>query len=242
MVRGKAACRSRNPPPQRSNPLAARIRRAAANAIPIWFVTKESWDEVRQALAAPAPRSPPPLALSRRRARCQLLPDAQGGLAAVVFGVESAGSRDRDPMLAGKLAGALPAGIYRFANATGRREPVGAGLSARALSLFALSRSPQGAAAPRRAGGDRRRAAREHRAGRSPSAAISSIRRPTTSAPTRWRARPSSSRKASAPAPKSSAATISSRAACRSFTRSGAPRRSRPASSISSGVAPTRPR
>ena len=55
----------------------------------------------------------------------------------MLFGVESAGSRDRDPMLAGKLAGALPAGIYRFAN-----EPGDANLSALAflLGLYRYSR------------------------------------------------------------------------------------------------------
>ncbi|MGA2792773.1 MAG: leucyl aminopeptidase family protein [Roseiarcus sp.] len=109
----------------------------AANAIPIWFAKKETWDEVRQALVAPAAAFAAAAGFEPTPGACQLLPDAQGGLAAVVFGLESADSRDRDPMLPGKLAGALPAGAYRFANA-----PEDASLAALAflLGLYRFSR------------------------------------------------------------------------------------------------------
>ncbi|MGO8800174.1 MAG: leucyl aminopeptidase family protein [Roseiarcus sp.] len=91
----------------------------APDAIPIWFATKESWDEVRQALAASAAAFAAATGFEPSPGAHQLLPDARGGLAAVVLGLDSAASRARDPMLPGKLAGILPAGVYRFANAPG---------------------------------------------------------------------------------------------------------------------------
>ena len=108
------------------------------NAIPIWFATKETWDEVGEAFAAPAVAFAAAAGFEPSPGACQLLPDAQGGLAAVVFGIESADAQDRDPMLPGKLAGALPAGTYRFANAPHDAKSCGARLSARALSIYAL--------------------------------------------------------------------------------------------------------
>ncbi len=44
-----------------------------------------------------------------------LLPDARGGLAGVLFGIEAEAAPDRDPLLVGKLATLLPAKLYRFA-------------------------------------------------------------------------------------------------------------------------------
>ncbi len=46
-----------------------------------------------------------------------ILPDADGGFAGVLFGLEGHAARFRDPFLPGKLAGVLPAAVYRFANA-----------------------------------------------------------------------------------------------------------------------------
>ena len=110
---------------------------SASDAIPIWFATKETWDEVRRAFAAPAAAFAAAVGFEPIPGACQLLPDAQGGLASVVFGLDSGDSRDRDPMLPGKLAGALPAGTYRFANA-----PEDASLAALAflLGLYRFSR------------------------------------------------------------------------------------------------------
>lgn len=47
-----------------------------------------------------------------------LVPDGEGRLAGVVFGVETDG-KPKNPFLAGKLAGVLPAGTYRFEGAVG---------------------------------------------------------------------------------------------------------------------------
>src|SRR5208282_2199949 len=49
--------------------------------------------------------------------RVQWLPDAEGGLAGVLFGLADKGAGGRDPMAPGALASALPEGAYRFANA-----------------------------------------------------------------------------------------------------------------------------
>ncbi|GLK77386.1 leucyl aminopeptidase [Methylopila jiangsuensis] len=46
-----------------------------------------------------------------------LTPDEKGGLAGVLFGVESDDARQINPFLAGRLVGALPAGTYRFEGA-----------------------------------------------------------------------------------------------------------------------------
>jgi len=85
-------------------------------AIPIWFVTMETWSQVRTSL--------PPQSLAFAKAcdfepnagRMIILPDASGGLGAVLFGIESEKQRSRDLFLPGRLASSLPSGVYRFAN------------------------------------------------------------------------------------------------------------------------------
>ena len=67
-----------------------------------------------------------------------LVPDDQGRLAGVVFGVEKDGAKNRNPFLAGKLAGALPAGTYRFEGAVAdvRLAALGFALSAYRFSRY----------------------------------------------------------------------------------------------------------
>jgi leucyl aminopeptidase len=98
-------------------PVPFKFAAANADAIPIWFANKESWSALRAALAAPAAAFADAAGFDASPGQCQLLPNALGAPAAVAFGVEAEGARDRDPMLPGRLAGLLPAGIYRFANA-----------------------------------------------------------------------------------------------------------------------------
>ncbi|RXF73389.1 leucyl aminopeptidase family protein [Hansschlegelia zhihuaiae] len=82
-------------------------------AIPVWFT--------------PAGDPPPDAARGGARpagfevaaGRHLLIPGADGTLAGVVFGVEGDKARVRNPFLAGKLVGALPAGSYRFEGAVG---------------------------------------------------------------------------------------------------------------------------
>jgi leucyl aminopeptidase len=96
--------------------LAARLTPEAADAVPIWFVSPENWDEVRGAIGETSARFAAACGFEPKPGRLQLLPDANGGLAGALFGQAGANAGDRDPLAPGKLATALPAGDWRFAN------------------------------------------------------------------------------------------------------------------------------
>jgi leucyl aminopeptidase len=110
-------------------------------AIPVHFVTKESWAAVRLALPRPAAAFADGCGFEPKAGRCLALPDAKGALCAALFGLESA-EASRDLLLPGKLATALPPGVYRFANA-----PYEASLAALAFLLasyrFTRYRTPE---------------------------------------------------------------------------------------------------
>ncbi len=79
--------------------------------IPIWFVAAgEELPEAARGWAAATGFEVGPGGVL-------LVPDETGGLKGVVFGIEGAKARSRNPFLAGKLAGALPAGAYRLEGA-----------------------------------------------------------------------------------------------------------------------------
>jgi leucyl aminopeptidase len=99
------------------NAMFARFAPPASPAIPVWFVTAETWDSVRQSIGEGAARFAAACGFEPKPGRLQYLPDAQGGLAGVLFGLAASGARGRDPLAPGKLATALPEGTYRFANA-----------------------------------------------------------------------------------------------------------------------------
>ena len=96
--------------------MAARLTPEATDAVPIWFVSPENWDEVRSAIGETSARFAAACGFEPKPGRLQLLPDASGGLAAALFGQAGANAGDHDPLAAGKLATALPAGDWRFAN------------------------------------------------------------------------------------------------------------------------------
>ncbi|HVI29403.1 leucyl aminopeptidase family protein [Hansschlegelia sp.] len=78
---------------------------------PVWFVAAgEELPEAARGWAAATGFEASP-------GGCLLVPDSAGGLKGVVFGTEGAKARSRNPFLAGKLAGALPAGAYRLEGA-----------------------------------------------------------------------------------------------------------------------------
>ena len=91
----------------------------AADAVPIHCITREAWPDMG-GLAGPG-LEPQPAAFARamgfegKPGQQALLPTPDGGLAAVLFGVEASSSRLFDPMLPGRLATLLPAGSYRYA-------------------------------------------------------------------------------------------------------------------------------
>jgi leucyl aminopeptidase len=81
---------------------------------PVWLVTGQTWSDVAGQL--------PPMAQGFAKAQgfegkagshC-LLPDADGGILGVAFGLNGTDARHDDPFLVGKLPTLLPEGVYRF--------------------------------------------------------------------------------------------------------------------------------
>src|SRR5580700_4424009 len=103
----------------------------AAPAIPITFATKATWDAISAGLPAPARQFALANGFNAKPGACLTLPAANGQIAQVVFGLEDATSKSRDPFRPGQSAGLLPSGVYRFANVA----PPDARLAALAFAL-----------------------------------------------------------------------------------------------------------
>jgi leucyl aminopeptidase len=86
-------------------------------SVPIWFVTADTYAQVREQLGAAARRFAETAKFEPKAGQFLLLPDPDGALSGVLFGLESANRPDKDRFLPGRLPGLLPAGTYRFANA-----------------------------------------------------------------------------------------------------------------------------
>lgn len=99
-------------------------------AIPITFVTKSSWDAVREALPPAQRQFATASAFAAKPGGYLALPAPDGAIAQILFGIEDDGARSRDLFRPGALPGLLPPGIYRFANA-----PHDARLAALAFAL-----------------------------------------------------------------------------------------------------------
>jgi leucyl aminopeptidase len=97
--------------------LSASFAPPSAAAIPIWFASPDNWEALRETIGASAVRFAAACGFEPKAGRVQWLPDAEGGLGGVLYGLADRGARGRDPMAPGKLAGVLPEGTYRFANA-----------------------------------------------------------------------------------------------------------------------------
>ena len=104
------------------------VARGSAAAIPIWFVTAQSYPEVRQRIGAEACAFADAAGFEPKAGRHLLLP-GKNGLGGVLFGLEGADDV-RDLFLPGRLPQHLPDGVYRFAN-----EPNDARLAALAFAL-----------------------------------------------------------------------------------------------------------
>jgi leucyl aminopeptidase len=85
-------------------------------AIPIHFVTKETWEQAAAELPGAAVAYARALDFEPEPGRFLALPDPKGGMVAALFGLEG-GNAPRDLLLPGKLATALPPGVYTFASA-----------------------------------------------------------------------------------------------------------------------------
>jgi leucyl aminopeptidase len=86
-------------------------------AIPIHFVTKATRDSVLSALPAPARQFAAASDYTAKSGQYLALPAADGAIGHILFGLEDAAARWRDPFRPGSLPGLLPPGLYRFANA-----------------------------------------------------------------------------------------------------------------------------
>jgi leucyl aminopeptidase len=93
------------------------LARANGRAIPIWFVTAQTWPSIERKLPASARAFARQSDFAPRAGRHCVAPGLDGSIAAVVFGIEAEDARFVDPMLPGKLVSLLPKGVYRFANA-----------------------------------------------------------------------------------------------------------------------------
>ena len=102
---------------------------SGATPIPIWFVSKETFPQVRDSLDAQARAFAASAGFEPKSGQVLLLPGRDGALVGVLFGIEAAG-KTPDRFLPGRLPGVLPAGTYRFANA-----PHDARLAALAFAL-----------------------------------------------------------------------------------------------------------
>ncbi|MGI6246086.1 MAG: leucyl aminopeptidase family protein [Pseudochelatococcus sp.] len=90
---------------------------STAHAIPVHVVSAGNWPEVAAALEPAARRFAAAQGFEAggggpEAGKVVLLPDADGGLGAVLLGGDAGGRPD--PFLAGKLPGLLPAGVYRL--------------------------------------------------------------------------------------------------------------------------------
>ncbi|WP_315837310.1 leucyl aminopeptidase family protein [Bradyrhizobium prioriisuperbiae] len=90
---------------------------SASASIPITFVTKSSWADVKAALPATARQFAETNGFVAKPSQYLALPAADGALSQVLFGLENANDGAGDPFRPGQLPGLLPAGVYRFANA-----------------------------------------------------------------------------------------------------------------------------
>ena len=93
------------------------VTSGAAKAVPILFVTKANVDAVLTTLDGRARAFVAAAGFEPKPGKLLLVPDADGQLACVLFGLEAADDPARDLFRPGALTGALPACIYRFANA-----------------------------------------------------------------------------------------------------------------------------
>src|SRR5689334_2071729 len=86
-------------------------------AIPISFASKSTWSAISAALPPQARQFAQASNFAGKAGSYLALPDAEGKIAQILFGLEEADSKSRDPFRPGALPGLLPPGVYRFANA-----------------------------------------------------------------------------------------------------------------------------
>ena len=88
-----------------------------SEAVPILFVTPASFDQAIEKVDDRERAFVQAAVFEPKAGRHLLVPAADGRLAGVLFGLEDADEPAKDLFRPGALAGLLPAGVYRFANA-----------------------------------------------------------------------------------------------------------------------------
>ncbi len=88
----------------------------ANSAIPITLVTKTSWNAISADLPPQQRQFAKANGFTAKPGACLTLPATNGEIAQVLFGLDEANGKFRDPFRPGQLPGLLPPGIYRFAN------------------------------------------------------------------------------------------------------------------------------
>ncbi len=86
-------------------------------AHPVWLVDEAGWPALAETLAGPARTFASAQGFEGKAGTHCLLPDAGGGLAGVLFGLDGSKAKRIDPFLPGKLSTLLPDGVYRFETA-----------------------------------------------------------------------------------------------------------------------------
>jgi leucyl aminopeptidase len=107
-----------------------RFVKADGQAVPILFVTTGNFAEATKILDAREQAFVRAAGFEPKAGKHLIVPDAQGKLAGVLFGLEAGDDPAKDLFRPGALAGLLPEGTYRFANA-----PHDARLAALAVAL-----------------------------------------------------------------------------------------------------------
>ena len=110
---------------------------AGSSAIPVHCVSQTGWPALRETLDPTARAFAQAQGFEGRASQHVPLPDAQGGLGAVLLGVEPANARRRDPFAPGRLAATLPAGDYAL---TGEIDDAGLAALGWLLSAYRFDR------------------------------------------------------------------------------------------------------
>lgn len=87
-----------------------------SGAKPIWCVDADSWETIRGTLPKPAAAFAEASGFKPTPGQLLVLPDEKGAVAGALLAFDAPSARSRDSFVAGKLAGQLPAGAWRFAS------------------------------------------------------------------------------------------------------------------------------
>jgi leucyl aminopeptidase len=87
---------------------------ATETSRPIWLVTEATWPRIASELPQAAQGFAKAQSFEGKAGNHCLLPDAEGNLLGVAFGISGEDAKHPDPFLVGKLPTLLPEGVYRL--------------------------------------------------------------------------------------------------------------------------------